>query len=338
MAKKIINTEEELSKDILKEVKSKVLNDLNKEVKGTIKEATKNLKENLETEIKDNINIEIENAIRREEKRLIKNKNFIIFKRDIIILVLFGLVLYFGYCLYDVKYFNFMKSECEKNGTCQNVIQVNNDDQKEEEIIKDKDWYIENLGYLLDNAKLNINADNVSSYYLYTSDHSIKNVKNSYLLNLALKQVDDKNIKTNSVNVTVSGKDLKNAYEDLFGGTSTYKASNFEYGCLNFIYNEDKDKYVADNNKCNTNNKEIIEHISDMYEEGNKLYIITTAAIYNKNESSFYTFDNLYEPVVTNSTDKDNDFESNKKKLNSYEYTFKKVDDTYYLDTINKLK
>ena len=45
-------------------------------------------------------------------------KGFSIFKRDVVIFVLFAIVVYFGYCLYDVKYFDFMKSECEKNGTC----------------------------------------------------------------------------------------------------------------------------------------------------------------------------------------------------------------------------
>ncbi len=329
---------EKIPNSLIAEIKEKVEEELKKDIKTTLKDSTKEFREELETEFKDNVNLSIDNAIRREERRMLKLKNFTLFKRDIIILVLFTLLLYFGYCLYDVRYFNFMKSECEINGTCNQTTETNNDSQKQDEVVKDKDWYVEKLGYLLGNAQININADNVSSYYLYTSDHSIKDVKNSYLLNLALKQVDEKNIKTNTVNVTVSGKDLKNAYEDLFGESSTYKASNFEYGCLNFVYNADKDKYVAENNKCNNSTKQIVEHITDMYEEGNKLYIITTSAIYNKNEQSFYTFDNLYEPAITNVSDKEKELDENKKKLNSYEYTYNKVDNEYYLDSINKLK
>lgn len=331
---------EVLKKDIVKELKEKVLEEVNKEIKTSILESTKEYKEDLKEEIREDVNNEVEDLVRKEEKRLVKGKNAAIFKRDIVIAIFFGLLLYFGYCLYDVKYFNFMKSECERNGNCyvgENT--PNNEGENKEqvqEVVKDKDWYIKNYGDLLEKTKYSLSADNVSAYYLYSTDRRINEIKSSVLLNLAYQQLSSKNIKTNSVSVTIEGNDLKEAFEKLFGTTVNYKPTSFSYNCLKFKYNQDKDRYIADNEKCSTANNKILEEIDDMYEEGDVLYIITNATIYNESESSFYSFDNLYEPIVTDVIE--DDLSVHARNLNRYQYQFKKIEDTYYLDAIIKLK
>lgn len=331
---------EVLKKDIIKELKEKVLEEVNKEIKTSILESTKEYKEDLKEEIREDVNNEVEDLVKKEEKRLIKGKNASIFKRDVVIAVFFGLLLYFGYCLYDVKYFNFMKSECERNGNCYvGESNSNNEGENKEqvqEVVKDKDWYIKNYGDLLDKMKLSLSADSVSAYYLYSADRKVSEIKPSVLLNLAYKELNTKSIKTNSVSITVDGEDLKAAFEKLFGSTVNYKPASFHYNCLSFKYNQEKDKYTADNEKCSTANNKILEEIDDMYEEGDVLYMITNAAIYNENENSFFMFDNLYEPTVTGVTEED--FASNARKLNRYQYQFKKNEEHYYLDSIIKLK
>jgi hypothetical protein len=327
----------ELKKDLVKELKDKVLNELNKEIKTSIIDNTEKYKNDLKEEITDTINTEVNNAIRREEKRISRGKNFTIFKRDTVILLLIAIVCYFGYCLYDVKYFSFLKSDCEKNNNCSTT--QNDDNSKlneEEEEVKDTEWYINNYGYLLTDANVTLNTDQVNSYYLYSTDHKVSEIKTSYLLNMAYSKIDSKNIKTNSVSITINASDLKAAFEELFGSTENYKNTNFTYDCLNFVYDKENDKYVADNNKCSTPNKVILESITDMYEEDNKLYILTAATIYDKNEGSYYSFDNLYDSLLMNVTNKN--FDENIKKLNKYQYIYKKADDTYYLDSITKLK
>lgn len=331
---------ETIRKEIVSEIKNNVKADVLKEVKSTIITATSDYKEDLMSDILEDVNSEVVDLVKREERRLLRGKNAAILKRDAIIVLLVIVGLYFGYCLYDIKYFDFMKSECEKAGNCyvtdtenKNTEEVEN---KEPVLVKDKKWYIENYGYLLDNAKLSLNADNVSAYYLYSSDRKVSDIKSSVLLNMAYKSVDAKNIKSNSVSISILGSDLRNAFEKLFGSLTNYKATSFTYNCLHFKYNQEKDKYTAENVKCSKSNNKILENIEDIYEEGNVLYIITNATIYNENEGSFYTFDNLYEPVLSDVTD--TDLESNARKLNRYQYQFKKQDDNYYLDSIIKLK
>ena len=105
---------QEIKKDIVKEIKEKVLQDLNKEIQSTIKESTLKFKEDVKEEIGIDIQNEVTNMMKQEEKRLLRGKGFSIFKRDVVIFVLFGLLCYFGYCLYDVKYFDSMSGYVQK--------------------------------------------------------------------------------------------------------------------------------------------------------------------------------------------------------------------------------
>lgn len=341
MAKKenVTKKEEiEIKKEVVTSIKEKVLNDLEKEIKESIVENTSQFKEDLKEELNNDIQVEVANIMKQEERKLIKGKNMAIFKRDIVLLLFFGIIVYFGYCLYDVKYFSFMKSECEKNGTC--VVQEGNGNSvlepNQPQVIKDKNWYIENYGYLMDEVKVTMNPDQVSAYYLYSSDHQLSDIKTSYLLNMAYHHLNKKDIKTNSMNITVEGEVLRKAYEEVFGSMNLYQNVNFTYDCLNFVYNQEKDRFVAENEKCGVAKNEIVEEIDAMNEEGDVLYINTIAAIYNESEKSFYTFDDLFEAVVSNVTRED--ISKYAKKLNRYQYQFKKVDNVYYLDSITKLK
>lgn len=333
------NEEKEIKKDVVNNIKEKVLMELNKEINTIIVDSTTKFKEDLKEEISSDIQIEVTNVMKQEERRILKGKNSAIFKRDFIIILLFALILYFGYCLYDIKYFDFMKSECERNGTCTINSDYTTDTEnpsKPPEIVKDKKWYIENYGYLLNEVKVNMNADNAKSYYLYSSDHSLSDIKTNYLLNIAYSHLDKKEIKTNSTTIAIEADSLKNAFINVFGTESLYQNVNFSYNCLEFTYNQEKNRYTAENNKCSDTKNIIVEEIDDMLEEGDVLYIKTIAAIYNESEKSFYTFDDLYDSAVSNVTKED--MSKYVKKLNRYQYQFKKVDNVYYLDSITKLK
>ena len=140
---------QEIKKDVVKEIKEKVLHELDKEIHTTIKDSTLKYKEDLKEEISIEIQNEVAEMVKQEEKRILRGKGFSIFKRDVVIFALFAIVLYFGYCLYDAKYFDFMKSECERNGTCiiSGEYTEGNGETKPQEVVKDKDWYIAKYGY-----------------------------------------------------------------------------------------------------------------------------------------------------------------------------------------------
>ena len=89
---------------------------------------------------------ELEKTIRKDQKRLISRKNFKIFRLSVYILVLIGLSLFLTYRLYragELTFFN--RYRIVEVGEDENPSQENTN----EEIVKDREWYIENYSYLL---------------------------------------------------------------------------------------------------------------------------------------------------------------------------------------------
>lgn len=78
--------------------------------------------------------------------------------------------------------------------------------------------------------------------------------------------------------------------------------------------------------------------MTDAREEGNVLYFFTTAAIFDDQENSFYTFDDLFKPAVKNVANSEQDLAKYQASLNQYQYRFKRIDDKFYFSDIAKLK
>jgi len=198
VVKKLDNDLEKNKEEIKKEIISDVKEELNKEKKHLKDEIIKEIRFEATTVVKDDIkeqliidvNNEIKENIRKQQKIVIRSKNFKLFKKNVLILLLIGLIVYFGYCLWDIRYFSFMKDKSVDNENKENV-EIN--EEKEEEIIKDKEWYITNYGYLLDSMKLDLSYDNANIYYLYTGNFDQTNIKDTIKLNLAYQYVDNKN-------------------------------------------------------------------------------------------------------------------------------------------------
>ena len=176
----------EIKKDLNEDFKEKFKNDIIKEIRY---EANTVVKDDIKEQLIIDVNNEIKDNIRKEQRKLIRQKSFKIFKKNIIILILIAIVAYFSYCLWDARYFKFMK---DKTIVEKVVKEENNEDNKEIEIIKDKSWYIENYGYLLDNMKLSLPMDNSNIYYLFNENYNITNIKDTIKLNLAYKFVENK--------------------------------------------------------------------------------------------------------------------------------------------------
>ena len=97
------------------------------------------------------------------------------------------------------------------------------------------------------------------------------------------------------------------------------------------------DSFVTENNNCTIESKRVIvEEIDEMYEEGSALYVLTTAAIYDEEEASFYSFDNLFRPAVMNVSKED--LTKNRAVLNRYQYQFKKTGEKYHFSGVVKLQ
>lgn len=332
------NIRDEIINDVKKELsdaKKNIKDDIIKEIRF---EANTVVKDDIKEQLVIDVKNEIKDNIRKEQRLIIRHKNFKLFKKNILILLLLGVAGYFGYCLWDIRYFDFMKDKntkivVEKSETIEELSEP--EEPEEEIIIKDKNWYISNYGYLLDNMKLNLSMDNYNIYYLYTGDYNITTMKDTIKLNLAYKFVDNKN--ETDYSYTITEDDMKNAYVKVFGTLDNYNPSSFTVGCMQFYYNGYDQIYTAYKFECEDYNQlHIKEEIKDMYEENDKIIIETVMGVYSDSKYLF-KYDNLYNAVVVDFDDSKSVMEY-EDKLNTYKYTFKKIDDNYYFESVVKTK
>ncbi len=130
----------------------------------------------LERSIKQEFSAIVKKQLRAANRR----RRIGVVVRDLIILLLAATVGYFGWCLYDVRYFDWMGTRDSIQQENQNKPEID----EPEEVVKDTRWYINNYGYLFEDLQLGLNADSVEAYYLYSDDHKVSEIKPAYLLGI----------------------------------------------------------------------------------------------------------------------------------------------------------
>ena len=261
------------------------------------------------------------------------------FRKNILILLLIGVIGYFGYCLWDAKYFKFMKNyEIVSVGKNNDNTETKVDAEVivEEQVIKDKQWYINNYGYLLNNIKLSLPMDNSNVYYLYSGNMDKNNMKDTIKLNLAYKFIENKTETDN--NYSITEEEMQKAYLKLFGELDSYQANSFTVDCMQFYYNATDKIFTAFKFTCDTvSSLQIKEEIKDMYEDNDYIVIETVMGVYNVDNKQLFNYINLYN-AVTLDFDETKSVLDYENSLNTYKYKFKRINDNYYFESIEKVK
>ena len=295
----------------------------------SVREQIENCRAEIISELQMTIQHEISDVVVRQAQRERRRRRWSTFFHDVVILLLLGAIGFLWYCLYDVRYFDFMKSDCERDGTC--LEQRDNAD--EVGIVKDAAWYEQNYRYLFDDLQIYLDPDGVDAYYLYSGDYKAGDMKPAYLLAMAYGKTTPT---MRGADLVVSETELQEGFREIFGSLDAYERGNFTYDCLNFKFDRTDNSYVAENQSCGAEHvRKVVEKIDQIYEEGNVIYVLTTAAVYDTVERSFYSFDNFFRAAVTN-VDEDS-LETYRASLNQYQYSFKKTDTGYRFDGIVKL-
>ena len=307
------------------------------EFQAGVREQIENCKNELKVSLERSIKQEFSAIVKKQLRAANRRRRIGVVVRDLIILLLAATVGYFGWCLYDVRYFDWMGTRDSIQQENQNKPEID----EPEEVVKDTRWYINNYGYLFEDLQLGLNADSVEAYYLYSDDHKVSEIKPAYLLGMAYNKVMPESAGSSSSETvmvsTVVAADLRTAFEGMFGTTEYFEKASFMHGCKKFTYARETDSFVTENADCEVESeREIVEVIDEMYEEGSALYVLTTAAIYDETEASFYSFDNLFKAKVTNA--KKEDLTKNRANLNRYQYQFKKTGEKYHFSGVVKLQ
>lgn len=304
----------ENSKELLKEL------DIKKE--DLIKDIKKNIKDDLYDDISNRVDYEAKNKLDKMEKRIYRIKNLSILKRNIIILIFLAIIIYQAKILYDN---NLLFNSNKKINTEITQNKNDKDSNTDKDIIKkDSKWYIDNYSYLLDNVKTNLDIQN--KFYLYEKDHKINSIDNKVKLNMAYQLLED----TESDNgvIRVNDDKLKEAYKKIFGRVDTYKQESFSNSCVQFVFNKSINSYIALDMDCEDSNEEILRVIKNISENDGKLIIEAYVGIYNKDSNKIKNINGKKYYEYNNSDSLDN--------LYTYNFTFEKSDEDYYLSEITK--
>ena len=130
----------ETKKKEVKETKEKTIDikAIEIELKGYLEDRKEDITKEITTKIDEQIEVKVTKRLKEEEKKLNRGKTGKIITRDIIIILLLAVIGYFGYCLYDIDYFNIRTKVVDKNNNNQKDNQTsdkNNNNQENQKLV-----------------------------------------------------------------------------------------------------------------------------------------------------------------------------------------------------------
>lgn len=270
------------------------------------------------TELKEEVRKEIEKDFRedlkKENDKVIRRKNFHIFRLDILIVILLAIIGFLVYHLYDIGELDNIFEHNSKNNT-EEKEEKKKEEKKEES--KDKEWYIKEYGYLVDSVRIT-NTD------LLKETKDIKDMDSSDKLAIAYLTLDSEMISKEEMVYQVSNKDMEDAYIKLFG-SDKYKKSNFSINNLKYAYLSTTDTYIALNIDGEKEDTIISNYIDEIKEEKNN--IIVSTYVYLDKDNQIFNINNLDKSLGKS---KDG-VEKYLEKLSKVDYIFEKNNKEYSL-------
>ncbi len=217
-----------------------------KELDKYLEEKKVEVSDEITKKVDDQIEIKISKRMKEQQKKYTRTQKFKLLRRNILILILLGVIGYFGYCLFDVDYFDIRtkvvaptpsKPETPKAPDTDKPTPSDPSipDEPSEPIVEptfDTAYYIENYGYLV--ASLQI--DDAKVFDLYNGKITVDTMSNDLKLKIAYKNLDDfaKNLDNNTISFN-SGA-LKDAAYAILGPNVSLNMELFNYNKTKFIY------------------------------------------------------------------------------------------------------
>ncbi|MCX4254370.1 MAG: hypothetical protein OSJ63_03760 [Bacilli bacterium] len=307
-----------------KEIENKIdINSIKEELNKHLKEQKEEITKELNSKIENQIEFNITKRLKDEEKRIMRGKTGKIIRRDIIIIILLAIVGYFGYCLYDVDYFNIRTKIVETPKEPSNDKQNDEDNNNEPvvDIKPDSSYYIENFGYLVN--RLNIVDESIFS--LYQENVALEDLNNELILKIAYKNLPKNTINIDNNMITFSSENIQETAKNIFGEEIIIQDEMFSYNNIKFMYyNETYIGLKEEETKVG-----FLSKIIDAQEKNNALtFEIIVAKLSPENK----LLNNLDQVIIEDYQNED--LASIKEKLNIYSITFENINDNYIFKNI----
>lgn len=276
---------------------------------------TASVKEELTSYLRVVIDKEVSKVVEKSSKKLVRHKNAIIIRRDIIIVILLLVCLFLGYELVDRSNINIDINTKRKEASNSQVIE---EEKSEESPVSEKEDLKEKYKHLTDDIYINEESPYVKDFYEGTLSDELK-------LYLAMNILDKDKVTSEDGTLYVDEGDLKEIYNLLF--TDEYSGKSFKYGELSFKYLS-KGLFWADG-KYEKESSNIVKDIIEVKEEDESLEITTVEGLVKENK----LYNILSDKEVKNY--KGDSLEKYEDHLTKMVYDFEKIDDSYKLSKIN---
>ena len=310
-------TKEQIRQELLEVINTKVKDQLVETVANDVKETfDAEKKEEIKEEISQELIIDIKEEINKEQKKLTRKKSFQVFRLKFLILLLIAVIVFLVYRLYLLGGIDLLNKV--------NIPGIEQVTTTTQVVNKDFDYYLEKYGYL-------VNSFNVTNLELLKGTYNISDVDITDKLAMVYNSLGETDIVKEGIIYSVSNDVMKNSYIKLFGSEEGYRTSNFYVNGISYAYQESTTSYLAIVTGTITKANEFLYEIESIKEDGTNI-VITTKVGLVKDEELYNVFD------VNNSLGKVSELKKSDylDKLSVVEYTFKKINNKYYINSISK--
>lgn len=279
------------------------MTNINKELESKKEEILKEL----DSKIDSKVDVVINEKIKDYEKKIVRSKNYKIIKRDIVIILLLGLIIYAVYYMYKNDYFGINN---KIDNTVDNSIDI---------VELDSSYYIKNYRYLVEN----IFIEDIELLDIFKKDMiSSNDISNT--LKLKISYYNIKNRQIDDGNIIFSKDDLLSSYQAIFND-EVINNQTFTYNNTRFIYyNNMYIGYVMDDDNIN-----IKYDIYNSYvKEDNLVFEVVVGRVMDNN------IINVYDDSILEYNGNIKDYVD---RLSKYSFTFKNIQDKYYFSKLDRI-
>lgn len=299
---------EEINDEVRSNLCETVLNDVNERINDEYKE---NLKETISSEIIS----DIKESIKEDEKKMSRRKSFKIVRLYIYILLLMAGSVFLIYKLYVTGNLDVVKDiKIPTTSTTTTTA-----------LVKDLKWYMNKYGNVLDNIKF----DNVA---LLKGNFDVSKIDIKDKLAMAYNNLSSESISKDGIIYSVKEEDLKSSYLSIFGSEEGYSASSFQIGGVAFAYSLSNATYMAIANG-EIVKENILTEITDIKEENDELVVECITAFVKDNK--LYNINN--QDVALKDYSSGESLKSSESNLSKNKFTFKLINNNYYISSISVL-
>lgn len=176
------------------------------------------------------------------------------------------------------------------------------------------------------------------NFYYSHDSVTLKDIPEAMRYNIAYK-----NTSTSSSNIAED--DLKKGYEKVFGPNTYKRVDSFMGGCNSYTFDEKEKTYNSTKRTvCQNTDISILSRIVDANANKNKMDITVVIVYIDEAKKEVYKncnedmskCSNIIKKNIVDFDEKDIDVTD--KTLKKYKFTYNKIDDEYYFDSIKKIK